>query len=162
MKRNTGLLLVVIVLVAMTSVGYYEIASRTGNTTGTSAINSTDTFFASSCSITGIGGFEFRIVSDSNGASLNGETIRATDRLGCNSETQIVYLDNFSVGAGGWLTPVFPSQATPGGGLDFTVIYQGASYNFSSEVPPVGTACVTLRVPSGNVTTTTVMSGNCT
>jgi len=119
-----------------------------------------DTFFTISCSVSGVGGVGLRVVSDSTGASMTGEKINAIDRLGCNDETQVVYLQNFSVGQGGWLTPVFPSQATPAGGLDFTVLYGQKTYIFNSPIPPVGSNCVTLHVPSGNVTSTTVMNGN--
>jgi hypothetical protein len=134
-------------------------SSSTSFVTGTSVNSASDTYLTS-CSVTGIGGFELRVVSDSTGAPVSGETINAVDRLGCNDQTQVVYLNNFYEGEGGWLTPVFPNQAEPGGELSFTVIYQGGTYKFSSEVPPIGTACVTLHVPSGNVTTTTVMNGN--
>jgi hypothetical protein len=130
-----------------------------GSVTGTSARSATNTFFTN-CSITGIGGFELLVASDSTGAPVSGESVNAVDRLGCGSAQQVVYLDNFTVGRGGWLTPIFPEQATPGGQLNFTVAYQGRTYNFASSVPPIGTACVTLHVPSGRVTTTTVMNGN--
>ena len=121
------------------------------------------------CSITGVGGFEFRVVSDSTGTPVSGENIKAVDRLGCNGQNQVVYLDsfsrpvyvtNFTESDGGWLVPDFPSQATVGGGLSFTITYQGATYAFNSEYPPIGTNCVTLHVPSGTVTSTAVMNGN--
>jgi hypothetical protein len=142
---------------------FFEITAQPGFVTGTSVNTSSDTFLTQ-CSVTGVGGFQFRVISDSTGAAVSGETINATDRLGCDivgqaAEAQVVYLDNFSVGQGGWLTPVFPYQATPGGGLNFTVSYQGETYNFSAVVPPIGTSCVTLHVPSGSVTTTTVSNG---
>ena len=128
-------------------------------------VTTSDTFLTS-CSVTGVGGFEARVVSDSTGTSVSGETISAVDRLGCDivgqpAQTQVVYLNKFSLGQGGWLTPIFPSQAEAGGELDFTVIYQGRTYAFTSDVPPVGTNCVTLHVPSGNVTMMNVMNGNC-
>lgn len=127
--------------------------------------NSSDTFLTS-CTVTGISNFEFRIVTDSTGAPISGEAITAVDRLGCDivgqpPETQTVYLNSFTtLGAGGWLTPVWPQQAQPGGQLTFTVTYQGATFNFSEQVPPIGTLCATLHVPSGNVTTSTVMNGS--
>ena len=133
--------------------------------TGTS-MNTKSNTYLTSCSVTGVGGLELRVVSDSAGTSLSGETISAVDRLGCDivgqpAQTQVVYLNKFSLGQGGWLTPIFPSQAEAGGELDFTVIYQGRTYAFTSDVPPVGTNCVTLHVPSGNVTMMNVMNGNC-
>ena len=136
-------------------------------TTATSFVTMTSlapqrNIFVTSCIITGVGGFEFRVVSDSTGAPVTGETITAVDRLGCNGENQIVYLDNFSEsqGGGGWLVPDFPSQATPAGGLSFTIAYQGGTYAFTAYVPPVGTHCATLYVPSGNVTITFVSNGS--
>ncbi len=129
--------------------------------TGTSSTVTPSDTYLSSCSVTGIGGFQLRIVSGSTGAPVTGENVNAVDRLGCDSETQVVYLDTFSVGQGGWLTPIFPSQAPPGGQLSFIVTYQGQTYSFSAEVPPIGTNCVTLLVPSGSVQTTTTMNGTC-
>jgi hypothetical protein len=147
------------------SIGSSNLAATQTFVTGTSV--TTSNTYITQCSITGIGGFQLRVVSDSTGAPVSGETINAVDRLGCDvgqtSQTQIVYLNDFSQGQGGWLTPVFPSQAPMHGGqLNFTVSYQGGTYNFSSLVPPVGTTCVTLHVPSGSLTSTTMMSGFCT
>jgi hypothetical protein len=65
------------------------------------------------------------------------------------------------VGQGGWLTPVFPSQAEPGGQFSFTIVYQGSTYRFTETVPPIGMDCVTLHVPSGDVTQATIMNGAC-
>jgi hypothetical protein len=119
--------------------------------------------YLTSCTITGIGGFEFRVVSDSTRAPISGETIEAVDRLGGCGQNQVVYLYNFSKsqGSGGWLVPDFPNQATPAGQLSFTVSYQSGTYNFATDIPPIGTNCVTLHVPSGNVTGATVMNGIC-
>jgi len=158
-------------LLVVAFVGYYEVTRTstslsTGFVTGTSFSAASDTFLTQ-CSVTGVGGFELRVVSDSTGAPVSGETINAVDKLVCvpvitqeGAETQVVHLDNFSAGQGGWLTPVFPAQATPGGELNFTVSYKGSTYNFTAAVPPIGTACLTLHVPSGSVTTSTVMNGN--
>jgi len=119
--------------------------------------------YLTSCVITGVGGFEFRVVSDSTGAPVSGETIKAVDGVTCNGENQVVYLDNFSEsqGDGGWLVPDWPSGATPAGGLSFTISYQGGIYNFTADIPPIGANCATFHVPSGTVTSTTVMNGNC-
>jgi hypothetical protein len=40
-------------------------------------------------------------------------------------------------------------------------VYLGSTYHFMETVPPIGTLCATLQVPSGNVTHTTTMNGNC-
>ena len=131
--------------------------------TGISFTNATDVYLTT-CVVTGIGGLELRIVSDSTNASVSGEVVNAVDTLGCDivgnpPETQIVHIDSFSVGQEGWLTPVFPNQAESGGQLSFTVVYQGSTYHFTATVPPIGTSCVTLHVPSANLTTTSVMNG---
>jgi hypothetical protein len=133
------------------------------NSSSTST-NGSNTFLTS-CSVTGVGGLELRILSDSTGSPVSGENITAVDTLGCDivgqpPETQVVYLNSFSSGTGGWLTPVFPGEAEPGGQLAFMVVYQGATYRFTEDVPPIGTLCVTLHVPSGNVTTAAVMNGS--
>ena len=122
--------------------------------------NFENTFFSSSCSISGVGGFEFVLLSDSTGAPVNADSISAVDRLGCNNENQVVYLDNFSYLDGTWAVPVFPSQATVGGSLNITASYAGKTYNFAGYYPPVGTDCVTLYVPSGNLTSSTVTNGS--
>jgi hypothetical protein len=159
MKRQSAVvILAVLIVVLLAAVGSVSYDTMGGKTTTTSMVEN-NTFFTSSCSISGVGGFGFRIVSDSTGATVNGATVRTVDGLvGCD-ETQIVYLDNFS-SVQGWLIPVFPSNAVPAGGLNFTVTYQGRTFNFGSFVPAVGANCVTLHVPSGNVTTRWVTSGN--
>jgi hypothetical protein len=129
-----------------------------GPQTSTSESNT----YLTSCTITGVGGFEFRVVSDSTGAPVTGETIKAIGRLGCGDQEQVVYIDNFSEsqGGGGWLVPDFPSQAIPAGGLSFTITYQGETYYFTAYVAPVGTNCATFHIPSGNMTTTLVANGS--
>jgi hypothetical protein len=160
MARPLLLLVLTVAVVAMLAGGffaYYE--STTGTGKSTSSLSNT---YLTSCTIVGIGAFEFRVVSDSTGARISGETIKAVDRLGCNGQNQVVYLDNFSEsqGSGGWLVPDFPSQATPAGKLSFTVSYQGGTYNFTTYVPPIGTNCATFHIPSGNVTSTMVTNGS--
>jgi len=150
MNRKTAAVVIVAAIIVLA--GGIEIGSAL-------LLGSRDTFFTNGCVITGIGGFEFRVLSDS-GESVNGATITAIDRLSCNGDWQVVYINNFSPMQGGWSEPVFPSQAEPGGELNFTVVYQGGTYAFGAFVPPMGTNCVTLHVPSGNVTTTNVMNGS--
>jgi hypothetical protein len=133
--------------------------SPSGFVTGTSTGSVTNTYLVS-CSVTGVGGLGLRILSDSTRSPVAGETISAVDTLGCNNEEQVVYITSFLEGKGGWLTPVFPPQATPGGSLNFTVNFQGQPYKFSVDAPPVGTSCVTLQVPSGNLTKTIVINGS--
>jgi len=149
----------------ITSTATTSSASSTSYVTGTTFTNASDTYLTT-CVVMGIGGLELRVVSDSTNASVSGELVNAVDTLGCDivgqpPETQIVHLDNFSVGQEGWLIPIFPNQAEPGGQLSFTVVYQGSTYQFTASVPPIGAACVTLHVPSGNVTHITIMNGNC-
>jgi hypothetical protein len=150
MRSSVRVLLVmfIAIMIAAAFAGYYETGSGTWGDT-----------FLNQCVVTGVGGFGLRVVSDSTGAQVSGETISAVNRLGCSGETQVVYLHSFSAGQGGWLTPDYPSQATPGGNLNFTVTYQGRTYDFSTGVPPIGSMCVTLHVPSGNVTSTVVGNG---
>ena len=128
-----------------------------GLQTSTSEINT----YLTSCTFSSGGGFEFRVVSDSTGAPISGETIKAVDKAGCNTQNQVVYIDNFSEsqGGGGWLVPDFPSQAVPVGQLSFTIAYQGGTYNFTTTIPPIGTNCVTFHIPSGNITTVTNGNG---
>ena len=154
MKRRIPILVgcAIVILVVSVASGYYWIASN--NASGP------DIFFFVSCSVSGAGKFELRIVSDSTGAVVNADRILAVDRLGCNFENQVIHLTQFSHLQAGWLMPVFPSQAVPAGELDFTVVYGGRTYSFSSSIPPVGTARLTLHVPSGNETTTLVTNGN--
>ena len=118
--------------------------------------------YLAGCSITGVGGFEFKVVSDSTRTPISGETITAINRLGCGDENQVVYLDNFSEsqGGGGWLVPDFPNEATPAGQLSFTISYQGGTYYFTTYVAPAGTNCATFYIPSGNMTNTKVMNGS--
>jgi len=133
--------------------------------TGTSE-SATDTFINSTALIPCIGGqgvMQLLVVSDSTGVPISGESINAVNGLSCgDNEEQVVYINNFTVGQGGWLTPILPSQAAPYGWLNFTVTYQGATYHFPTEYPIFfGKECVTLRVPSGNVTTLSMSTGVC-
>jgi hypothetical protein len=133
----------------------------TGFVTGTSATSVTS--FTNNC-IVSTGGFEFRIVSDSTGRPVAGETINAADKMPCQNNNAVFYIDNFSEGQEGWLMPIEPPYVIQGGGyasgmLNFTVSYQGRTYDFTAGPPPIGTNCVTLHIPSGTVTTSTVMNG---
>jgi hypothetical protein len=156
---RTLLILLTAAVVAILVGGFYAYTSATGPKQGGGSETNT---YLTSCVISGVGGFEFRIVSDFAGTTITGDTIMATDRVGCNAENQVVYLNSFSQsrGGGGWLVPNWPSQATQAGQLSFTVSYQGGIYNFTTNIPPVGTNCVTLFVPSGNMNSTTVMNGS--
>jgi len=173
---------VVVVLIILAAVtGYLANSPRTVTSTMTTTAtpvtttmppvtttvytNFVNTFFSSSCSISGVGGFEFRLVSDLTGQPVNASSISAVDKLECIQEpsvnvNQVVYLNQFSYLGDGWFIPLFPNQATVGGGLNITVSYQGKMYNFAAYYPPVGTNCVTLNVPSGNTTSTIVMNGS--
>jgi len=140
-------------------------ARTTHSLTQTSFYTSNNTFLTR-CRVTGIGGFELLVVSDSTGAPVTGENVTAVDTLGCDivgqsAEMQFVHINSFSVGQGGWLTPVFPPRAEPGGRLNFTVRYEGAIYSFSGLVPPTGTNCVTLHIPSGNITDKFIGNTSC-
>lgn len=138
--------------------------AASGYVTGTSVETGEDTFLASCTEVNA--GFSLRVVSDSTGAPIAGESVNAEQRFGCTANAeqigfQTVYLDNFSVGEGGWLTPVWPAQAFQAGMVNFTIAYQGKPYDFSAAVPLIGWSCITLRVPSGNVTQVTLPEAPC-
>lgn len=118
--------------------------------------------FVTDCTVTGVGGFEFMVVSSATGEPVTAVNITAVDTLGCGARTQRVFLDSFSPspGGGGWLVPDFPTQATPGGMLTFTIAYQGGSYRFTAYVPSTGTNCVTFQVPTEGSVSTTATNGN--
>jgi hypothetical protein len=184
MNRNSTKILAVSVAVLVVGglVTYYEISlydASTGFVTGSAAGTTTNVY--ASCTITGIGGIELRVLSDIVAFPVNGEKVNAVGKLGCVGGTadngighatittssatiltaaQVVHINNFSAGPGGWLTPIFPAGAVPAGQLNFTVAYQGKTYNFSELVPPIGTSCVTLYVPSGSVSSTVVMNNS--
>jgi hypothetical protein len=65
--------------------------------TGTAVNTTSDVFFTTTCVITGVGNFALLIVSDSTGASVNGESVNAVGHLGCGSMPQAVYLSNFTI-----------------------------------------------------------------
>jgi len=162
----------VVAIAAVAAISYFTLNS--GMTTSIYAvqvqglptnINTTSDTFLTNCVVSGIGGFELHVVSDSTGTPVSGENVTAIDELGCDivgepAQTQVVRITNFSVGNGGWFTPIFPAQAEAGGRLNFTIAYQGQTYNFVANVPGIGTNCVVLHLPSGNVTSTTVMNGS--
>ena len=147
----------VIALLAGTLTGYEFVLGTTGAyVTGTSVDTNSDVLAENCNHILGDGGLELHVVFDYVGIPVHGESINAVGMLGCdfngNAETQVSFLNNFTVGSFGWLTPVFPRNAVPQGNLDFTVQYSGGTYRFSATIPPSGVACVTLHVPSGSVT----------
>ena len=129
--------------------------------TTTYSTNSTyvNTFFTNSCVITAGGGFQFRVLSDSTGAPVNPTSAIAVNSVSCNSEPQVVYTNVFLYLGGGWYAPVLPTQATYAGGFTVTLTYAGKTYNFSGAGAPIGTDCITLHVPSGNMSALTSMSG---
>ena len=174
MKNGVVASLLLVVLLAGAGVGFLvgtaneHTITLVSTTTATSFITKTslatqNNTYLTTCVITGVGGFAFRVVSDSTDAVISGETIKAIDRVECNGEIQVVYLDTFSASqeGGGWLVPDWPSEATPAGGLSFTISYQGGTYNFTTDIPPIGANCATFHIPSGAVTSTTIMNGNC-
>src|ERR1700693_1844359 len=138
--RSASLAFIGLLVMAGVVAGYLAVSTsqyqrptttpRSTSSTGTSANSSSNIFFTTSCVITGVGDFALRVVSDSTGTPVRGESIHAVDRLGCGSMPQIVYLNDFTTEQGGWLTPIWPGQATPAGALNFTIIYQGRTYNF--------------------------------
>src|SRR2546428_4357906 len=117
--KQVILTFVVVIVLGAALFGYYEYSfgeSSQGpiavkSVTGTRVDSASDVFFTKTCVITGIGGFALLVVSDPTGAPLTGESINAVGHLGCGSIPQVVYLNNFTVEQGGWLTPVFPKQA---------------------------------------------------
>ncbi len=130
-------------------------ASSSVFVTGANTGSASDTFLTG-CSPSGPG-LALRVVSDSTGAPISGESISAIDTFGCSIQGgeiafQTVHLDNFSLGDGGWLSPVWPNGAVNAGTLNFTVSYQEQRYHFSAQAYLVGRSCVTLHLPSGNVT----------
>lgn len=154
------LVVIAVAVVALLVVGfaaYYESTAGTRKNPG-----SPPNTYITSCSITGVGGFEFQVVSSTTGAPISGENITAVDRVDCGGQNQVVYLDSFSEskGGGGWLVPDYPIQAIPAGQLVFTIAYQGGTYSFTAYVPPFGTNCVTFQIHSGNTTSTAVMNGS--
>jgi hypothetical protein len=167
MRLNRAVLvaaLVLILLIAGLAV-YYEVTlaqANSGFVTGTTV----DTQLTKPvCYDTGAGDIQLRVVSDFIGFPIHGESVNAEYMtptcIGFGPNTpQAVYLDNFSAGSGGWLTPVYPPNAPSPGALNFTIANQGKVYNFSEPVPPIGGECVTLHVPSGSVTARTVMNAN--
>lgn len=146
----------VVAVVAVAAAGYIFVVAGGGR-----GAPSGDTYLAS-CVVTGVGGFEFRVLSATTGEPVQGANVTAVDTLGCNSENQVVHIEAFSPapGGGGWMIPAFPAEATPAGVLTFTVTYGGSTYHFSADIPQVGTDCATFEVPTGATTTTDVMNGN--
>ena len=121
--------------------------------------------FFPSCRITGTGGIEIRVISDSSGVPVQIAPVSGVLRTECDTataastggyvtttETQVIYVNNFTEGQGGWETPVLPNGAQSAGIFNFSIHYEGKTYGFAAYIPPASITCVTLRVPSGNVT----------
>jgi hypothetical protein len=167
MRPNRVILVTALILVLLVGglAVYYEVTlaeASSGFVTGTS-VDAQLTKIA--CFDTGGGAFQLRVVLDYIGFPIHGEKVNAEYMtpicIGFGPSTpQAVYIDNFSAGKGGWLTPIYPPNVPSPGNLNITVTYLGQVYNFSELVPPIRGECVTLHVPSGRVTTTTVTNAN--
>jgi len=146
-------------VVAVMVLAYYEAFQ----TSRSSPVPGKDTFL-SPCAVSGVGALELNVVHDSNGTPVQGETVGAVLRTAATcagqAQTQVVYVTNFTQGRDGWISPVLPTHAVNAGGYDFTVEYAGKTYNFAAQVQLVSLTCVTLRVPSGNVTSSVYRYGS--
>src|SRR5450759_4745321 len=159
-RRNAVITVVVIVLVAGPLIGYEFVLGTTGRFVAGTSVDTNSDILAENCNhILGDGALELQVVYDVVGIPVHGESINAVGMLGCefngNAQTQVAYLNNFTIGSFGWLSPVFPSHTVPQGNLNFMVKYLGSTYRFTAAIPPIGVTCVTLRVPSGGVSTRT-------
>ena len=140
---------VAIAAIAVASIGsVYYITTEPG---------SRDTFFTT-CHVTGQGSLVLKVISDSTGTPVSGETVigvlRSQSTCDGHSETQVVHITNFTQAGKGWLAPSLPSEAQGFGTVGITVGYGGTTYNLSAVIHPASLNCITLRVPSGNVYTT--------
>jgi hypothetical protein len=180
MQRKKKLLVAVAVL-ALTLATLIGVFYSEERNPPTSSQTHADTFFTICAHITGYGFIEVRVVSDSSGVPVQGakmsgvlsglcETRRqlnVTNTAGYDyvstTETQVIYVDNFTMaGQGGWLAPILPDRAQGFGSFKFDVRYGGRTYSFSAGIRPISITCVTLRVPSGNVTAPTyTYTSNC-
>jgi hypothetical protein len=109
-----------------------------------------------------------RVVSDSTETPVQGAKIDAVLHTVCllgevGGESQSVYIENFTQTGGGWLRPVLPPRTVSSGTFNFTVQYEGKTYSFKASIAPVAVTCVTLKVPSSNVSSTKYQfsSGDC-
>src|SRR5580693_8076554 len=84
--------------------------TSTSYVTGTSIDSANDTFMTGSCVDAGAGMVELRVVSNSTGVPVTGESVNAVNDLNCGYGNQLLYLNNFTVSQGGWLTPILPNQ----------------------------------------------------
>ncbi len=109
--------------------------------------------FITSCHITGQGGLEIRVISDTTLGPVDGARIYGVLTGACGGETEVIHVHNFTSQQTGWLTPVLPAGAQSYGTYSFNVQYGGKTYSFAAAIRPASDSCVTLRVPSGNVTT---------
>lgn len=135
--------------------------SQSANTsTVTNATTSTISTVSTSCSITGQGAIELRILADSNSSPVVGARIYATNNPDiCNgspaaSKTLIAFTTNGTV----WYS--LPSENI--GGYAFIVSYSGQNYTLSAGIRPVSMTCATLYIPSGHTNVTiTEFDMNC-
>lgn len=118
---SKGLPIAVVVAIIGVAFGAYLAGSIYSTYSTTYSMKGTyvNTYFSVSCSITGVGGSEFRIVSDYTGLPVNANNIVAVNGVECSGENQVVYTNEFSRLGGGWYVPILPNQATMGGGFQY-------------------------------------------
>jgi hypothetical protein len=124
-----------------------------------------DTFFTT-CHVTGQGSLVLKVISDSTGTPVSGETVMGVLRSQAtcdeHTETQVVHFTNFTRVGGGWLSPRLPNGAQWFGTFSMTVGYDGKTYSISADIHPATLTCILLRVPSGSVNTTfSYLSSDC-
>jgi len=138
----------------------YTASIQTQTRTGTTTHNNT---FFTDCHPTGGARLLLRIITDTTETPVQVEKIESVFNSGCNEELEVVYIDNFEQGTGGWF---YPGQidVNVAGIYNFYVQYAGKAYTFPTYSEPASLTCVTLRVPTGIVTSATYgfSSGDCT
>ena len=124
---------------------------------GTTAAASTHVnTYLTGCFPTGGASMELLVLSDTTGMPVQqgGLDVSAVFSSGCNNVPEIVYFDNVTSGSGGWIG--FPHQSPDdddiAGRYNFSLTYEGQTYFFQGFSHPASTTCMTIKLPSGVVT----------
>jgi hypothetical protein len=154
---TTAALFVVIVAIVGV-VGIVTFKSQSNIFSSSSPLTTQSTQASTSCSVSAEGtGLYVTVTSDAGqripGAQVSGMRVTVINGETCEQEKVGTFLTNSSGTV--LITPNIGSYYL------LTIQYQGKSFNTQAPIEPMQSTYVNLKVPSGNVTISEILSGGC-
>ena len=144
---------VVVIAVTITYLAFSGSLLATGTTSRETISYSQGTGSSSSCSPTGGKGFYVRLVAEKTGEPIQNVTVGGSPGLTCNGiETTTAIIWQAPTNSSG----VASLNSAGSSWYVLTIQYSGNAYHFRVEMHQNQTTYVTVRLPSGNITTSFV------